>query len=397
LPEAAPRLRAAEALIGAGALDAALDVLPPAEQSLRARQLRALALSKQKSDDDALALLEPLFDHKEVDAETGGILGGIYKRMWLKTGAREYLIRSFEIYKVTYAATGDSYVGINVASMALLLDRFETEGRNVAFAIRDSLGNRQESELDHWKRATLAEVLLDLKDFDGARQWYEKAVALSVKRPQDIAVMRRQARLLLPKLGKDKRALDDSLPVPRVVAFSGHMTDAPGRAIARFPEKKVEATRRQIREWLVRHGGRVHGVCSAARGGDLLFLEEVLSRTGTATVLLPFPAPDFKETSVGQGWDVRFDAAIKNDRVDLPQPLFDRLPPEPELPNAFEACNIAIVDKAEQLAELFDDTAPCLLTVWNGNPGDASGGTAHAVTVWQQRGHPSENIDISRL
>jgi len=73
------------------------------------------------------------------------------------------------------------------------------------------------------------------------------------------------------------------------------------------------------------------------------------------------------------------------------------MPVEAEQPAAFERCNLAIVDKAESLAERFDDVAPTLLTVWNGSPGDATGGTAHAVTLWRQRVHPCENIDLSQL
>jgi hypothetical protein len=35
--------------------------------------------------------------------------------------------------------------------------------------------------------------------------------------------------------------------------------------------------------------------------------------------------------------------------------------------------------------------------VWNGSQGDAPGGTAHAVSVWRERGHRAENIDLARL
>src|SRR5262249_7667414 len=115
LPEVAVKLRAADALIGAGHIEAALDILPPAEQTLRARQLRALALSRSGYHQEALELLEPLFDNNEVDAETGGILGGIYKRLWQETKYQGYLIKSLDTYRITYTATGDSYVGINVA------------------------------------------------------------------------------------------------------------------------------------------------------------------------------------------------------------------------------------------------------------------------------------------
>ena len=34
--------------------------------------------------------------------------------------------------------------------------------------------------------------------------------------------------------------------------------------------------------------------------------------------------------------------------------------------------------------------------VWNGAPG-ATGGTAHAASIWAERGYPAENIDIAKL
>lgn len=190
--------------------------------------------------------------------------------------------------------------------------------------------------------------------------------------------------------------MEKALPV-RVVAFSGHLTDAPNRAVPRFPESQAIAVGQAIDRFLQAHGGRVHAVCSAARGADLLFLECVLQRGGTATVFLPFPPADFKKVSVGQGWDERFDAALANDRVDQKPPLYDELPPESEQGAAFEACNQEIVKEAERLARQLDDSDPVMLTVWNGSPGDGAGGTSHAVSTWRQHGHRHENIDVSRL
>ena len=195
----------------------------------------------------------------------------------------------------------------------------------------------------------------------------------------------------------DRETIEKSLPISRVVTFSGHLTDAPNRAMPRFPEGKTIAVARAIDNFLNNNGGCVHAVCSAARGSDLLFLEQVLERRGTATVILPFPASDFKKVSVGQGWDARFDAVLANDRVDLKPFLRDKLPPESEQGAAFEDCNRAIIKEAERLANQLDDKDPVLLTVWNGNPGDGQGGTAHAVSTWKAHGYRHENIDISKL
>jgi hypothetical protein len=258
---------------------------------------------------------------------------------------------------------------------------------------------------------------LILGRYAAAADWYRKAVALAFRRPVDIAVMRRQARRLLAKASADPTAQVDSqiieyvLPVPPVVAFSGHMTDALGRAIPRFPEQEVDAVRSQIKARLREKGGTVHAVCSAARGGDLVFLETVVELRGTATVILPFPAADFKGTSVGgqrsangKTWNERFDAVLASERVVTSKPLLEKVPAESERPAAFDQCNAAIIEEAERLARVFDDATPTLLTVLvpsatgdGGKRGDggAQGGTAHMVRRWTERGHPHTNIDPS--
>jgi hypothetical protein len=267
--------------------------------------------------------------------------------------------------------------------------------------VLDDLGGRQVSDLNAWNRATVAEALLILDRRADAGSWYKKAVALSVHRPGDIAVMRRQARRLLGKAGGDPKPIEHALPVPPVVAFSGHMTDAPGRAIARFPEDKVEDVGARIVKWLRGHGGVVHAVCSAARGGDLVFLESVLDNLkGTATVLLPFPPDDFEKTSVGTAvsangktWAERFRKVLASDRVNVMRPLLEAAPSLKEQPAAFDRCNRAIVDEAERLALLFDDTTPTLLTVMTEGSADGNGGTSGMVSLWKTKGHPSDNID----
>jgi tetratricopeptide (TPR) repeat protein len=394
LPEVAPRLRAAEALIEAGRPEAALELLSAPEPSIRACQLRALALSRAGRHQEALDLLEPLRNHGPIDSETWGILGGIYKRLWRQKGNRAHLIKSFDTYQEAYAATGDSYVGINVATLALMLDDAE-ESRRVAMAVQADLGARPLDRLGLWHCATLAEAFVITGQLDQAARWYRRAVAKTVTRPANIAVMRTQARMLLEKKQLGSRALDPSLPVPSVVTFSGHLTDAPGRALPRFPEAKATAVGERIARALRDRGGVVHGVCSAARGSDLLFLEDVLENDGTATVFLPFPAAAFKQVSVGYGWDARCDAVLSNPRVDVRPPLLDVLPPEPDRGAAFEACNRTIIQEGRRLARQVDDKDPVLLTVWNGAPGDGAGGTAHAVTTWLQYGFRHENINIA--
>jgi hypothetical protein len=399
LPANATRLRVGELLIKAGWLTSALEVLPPVEDSLRARQLRALALSKSREDQQALDLLEPLIAASgEVDAETAGILGGVYKRMWLISNAPVRLAQSLASYEVGYTRTGEPYMGVNVATLALLSgDR--PEAKRVASEVLAKLSSRDKATLQHWDLATIGESYAVLGNQEQALKWYRQAAVKAATCPQDIAVMRRQARLIFNHHGWDATALFTALPTPAVVAFSGHMTDLPGRAVPRFPPDKIEAVRREIAKWLKGRKAAIHGVSSAARGGDLLFLGEVLAIDGTATVQLPFPKADFVETSVqGAKWQQDLDKVLATDRVHCATPLLEKAPPAgPEQNAAFERCNEVLALEAEHLANLFDDDSPTLLTVWNGAPGDGAGGTAHAVATWKQRGFPHLNIDISKL
>jgi tetratricopeptide (TPR) repeat protein len=399
LPASATRLRVGQSLIAAGWLASALEVLPPVEDSLRSRQLRALALSKMGDDQQALDLLEPLISLSgEVDAETAGILGGVYKRMWLASNGPLKLAQSLAAYQVGYTRTGDVYVGINVATLALLSgDRLKAE--RIAKEVLAKLGALEGSKLHYWDRATLGEAYAVLGKRDQSLSWYRQAAVGAATSPQDIAVMRRQARLVFNHHGWDVADLVAALPTPAVVAFSGHMTDLPGRAVPRFPPDKVEAVRREICKWLKARKAEIHGVSSAARGGDLLFLGEVLAINGTATVHLPFPKADFIETSIRDPkWQAKLETALANDRVHCATPLLEKAPPAgPEQDAAFERCNEVLAQEAERLANLFDDPEPTLLTLWNGTPGDGSGGTAHAVETWKQRGYPHQNIDLSEL
>jgi hypothetical protein len=181
---------------------------------------------------------------------------------------------------------------------------------------------------------------------------------------------------------------------PAIVAFSGHMTDAPDRASARFPEQAVPKVRESVRRALAARGSKLVGVSSAARGGDLIFLSEVLLLGGTATVLLPFPPGDFKATSVGQGWDSIFDDVIGSPQIQLISPLRDQLPEiASDRDAAYEACNVAIIDTAERLAREYGDSDPLFLAVYARTETDKQGGTAHAFSRWTERGHRLQFVD----
>ena len=391
LSDTAPVIIAAEKLIGQNRPELALEALKRSTEGLRVRQLRALALAKSGQRDEAIERLERLRQQGELDAETGGLLAGRYKERWLLThdvAARE---ASYRLYRETYEQTGDPFNGINAAAMAL-----QCGDRAVAYRIadhvREALQKRAEQEFDHWDLATVGEALLLSEKFDEARERYRQAVARGIGLHQDIAVMRRQARLNLEALGHPCNRFDEVLPVPRVMAFMGHMVDAADRSVPRFPAAKIPPVREAIRQRL-RLLGATHGVSTAARGSDILFIEELLQQGGYPLVVLPFPDEEFLKISGGGRWDERFRQL--RDRVEL-RVLRQTRPPDDELPAVFAATNREVQRQAVEYARRLDET-PVVLAVWDKNPGDGPGGTADAVALWQEDGYEVDIIDITSL
>jgi hypothetical protein len=178
----------------------------------------------------------------------------------------------------------------------------------------------------------------------------------------------------------------------RVALFTGHLVDAPDRKPPRFPESKAPAVRTQLAARLKALNIK-YGFSSAARGADLLFIEELLKQGGTARVILPFSAAAFAKTSVGHGWDDRFRAALENPKVTVRE-LPTASPSADEEAEAYRHCNHAIQEEALHFAALLGEK-PVLVAVWDGNPGAGDGGTAQFIQEWQKTGYDCELINLS--
>jgi len=394
-PDVAPLIAAAEVLIGKGSFEQALQVLDGATETLRVRQLRALSTSKIGNNADAISQLEALRDDGALDPETAGLLAGRYKRLWIKKRDRSQLLAAYQLYTETYQRTGDPFNGINAAALALQCDDL-AKMYQFAGGVREKLLKIPETERGAWDLATLGEAFLLEKRFDDAFDWYSKAAGKAAGLHQDIAVMRWQARLNLKKLEADQAArLNQALPVPRVLAYCGHMVDVDGRASSRFPSDKIGAVRRAIQERLEQYGA-LHGFGQAARGSDLIFLQELLKRDLTASIVLPFQKEDFLETSVGDGWRERFEEVFANPLVTVRPPLQSSRPSVAELPQAFGRANRQVQKLATEYAERLDEKV-IVVAVWDGKPGDGPGGTADVVRLWQDEGYAVDVIDISTL
>src|SRR6185503_9072077 len=123
---------------------------------IRYRQLFALAVSKSGAPKAAMDYLEPVYREHPEDAETAGILGGIYKEIFKKDQSTPFAIRSRDTYLKNFSVTRSYYTGINAATMSVLAGQ-SSKGKELA---REIIALLKPSSNDFWERVTLAEAHL---------------------------------------------------------------------------------------------------------------------------------------------------------------------------------------------------------------------------------------------
>jgi len=377
------------------ASDAAREALALYPEDAFLRQRRALIFAQMGATGKARKLLEAVLGDGANDSETLSLLGRTYKDEWLARRDPESLRRAAEYYRRAVEAGSDepAYPGINAATLALLGGDSATARRLAEDVRRVCEDNARARRPDYWNQAALAEALADLGLIDEARQAFQDAVPLAGSEIRNVSSTRRQARLISQALlGRDD-AFDSCFPELKLVVFSGHMIDAPGRCPARFPPEREGEVKAAIAERLDRMGAKI-GFSGAARGADILFLEAMLERGGTIHVVLPWERERFLETSVRIAgdergrWPERFAAIL--DRATSVDELGELYMPSSAL--GFEYCNLVMIGRARQTARWLDlDLAP--LVLWDGETG-LPGGTGSFVGYWKGYG---EAVSVIRL
>ena len=195
--------RAATALIGLGEVDNALDVLTLAEetfpQSIRPKQLKALALARSGQWSEAQRILSELYAGGHRDPETLGIYARTWMDRYKSSGKLRHLEKSRDLYAEAFRITpNDYYTGINAASKSILLRELDT-GVELASKVEAIVGV-QKVPGDYWKSATVAEVQLIRKNYDKAAQLYRDAVSMNPESRGDHQSTLAQARLLMDVL-----------------------------------------------------------------------------------------------------------------------------------------------------------------------------------------------------
>jgi hypothetical protein len=185
----------------------------------------------------------------------------------------------------------------------------------------------------------------------------------------------------------------------QVILFTGHMVDAPGRTLPRFPPALVPAATRRIAAALelIDAGPLDLALTQGAAGGDLIFAEACLERAVTLRLMLPLPEPEFVKLSLlsvqdGAAWQARFRAVVA--RLDAPPREAPRmLGALAEGDDAFVRGNRWLLETALGFGA---DRLRCIC-LWDGAGGDGPGGTRHLVDAVRAGGGDVQWIDTREL
>ena len=190
----------------------------------------------------------------------------------------------------------------------------------------------------------------------------------------------------------EKRGKD---PSPSVMVFSGHMIDSPTRKPPRFPPELEHTVTHCINEHLVLNKGKI-AYAAAASGGDIIFLEQMLSLHGEINIILPVSPADFKEQSVapaGRTWSLRFERLLAH--AATVQIL------GPYSPTSFKKslcnCNLHLCKLATTRARKENMQVRGLTVLDSTQPGHLTGGTASMISLWQQQNIRYSCIFLNKL
>jgi len=196
---------------------------------------------------------------------------------------------------------------------------------------------------------------------------------------------------------KDQAKDQADAPPRKVLLFSGHMVDAPGRKEPRFPASKEGVVADEIARLLaspdVAANSSDLAICSGACGGDLLFAEACLTRGTALELYLPFDESTFLANSVdfaGADWRNRFFAARSKAALHI---ATDELGPLRTNEDPYERVNLWMLERAAR----FGAAKMIFTCLWNGEGGDGPGGTKHLMDAARRNSAPVHWLNTKML
>ena len=209
--------------------------------------LYALASARSGAPGAAAQMIERLRAANPMDraisADIESLAGRVAKDAFVETGEKAALLAAINAYQRADGLCQSIHARINAASMLRIAGQ-NPAAEKIALAVLEELAAARNANT-HWDEATRGEAALLLGLAEDACRHYREAHRRAGRRVGDIASMRRQLQLLSMAVPDAARALAE-IPGPRVIAFSGHMIDAPNRTVARFPANSEDAVKAAI-------------------------------------------------------------------------------------------------------------------------------------------------------
>jgi hypothetical protein len=300
----------------------------------------------------------------------------------------------------------------------------ERRAARIAATLQLAVGNddkvaRHGEKPDFWKEASRADLLFLTADKPpqvgtGYRKALASATPFQIDSVRRTILLFRDLDVLPANVEAALKEMRQPAPTPnkpstpaRVILFTGHMLDAPGRSKdkARFPatpEAEAEA-RRMIEEAVKKEinedGGVSFGIAGGACGSDILFHEVCNSLNIPTRLFLALPQDMFQAESVNRGgpdWVKRYHALCQRlpprelaESEDLPRWLTDRKNYDVWQRNNQWMMFNALAERARNLT---------LMALYNPDRDpDGPGGTGHLVTLASGWGFKTVELDARRL
>ncbi|HEX3356913.1 MAG TPA: adenylate/guanylate cyclase domain-containing protein [Tepidisphaeraceae bacterium] len=380
------------------AYDVARGAMGQFPQSNPLRHYAARAAISLGASEEAEKILEPL-SAGVLDEETLGLLGRVHKAKWQESGSFEDARRCRDSYQRAYESTGGHWTCVNAMTMSWILGQMlqkngQSEAAKKEFEISRDLARKTLAVCDRelvnasgddrfWALASKGEAWLELGEAQQAIEAFEQA-AREAKGQYRLTVSPvRQMRLLQDHGLKIPVRILELLKPPTVIAFTGHMIDAPGRATPRFAPEMEGDVRERIEQAIDRLDARI-AFGSAACGADLLFIEALQQRGAEVNIVLPFAVEDFVRESVrhaGADWERRFWRALE---IAGKAVAFATDEPYLKTVDLFRF-NDQLVRSLAWLRAHSMASRPALVAVYDGEGGAADAGTAQAVASWPEK------------
>jgi class 3 adenylate cyclase/tetratricopeptide (TPR) repeat protein len=214
----------------------------------------------------------------------GRLLKDRFQRTLNAGRRRDYARSSAESYRSAYDETKDPFPAINAATMFLVVGDFR-QSREIAEQVLQMSQDVDTDQNVFWHFSTIAEAQFILGDVDQATDNYRRAVSAAGGRLDDVASMRRNARLISDAMqcGDDVVRVFDSGCVVACIAANplGHIAaECDGEC------------RLAVDEFLDRAEAGI-GYCIPRPGAEMLFAGKMRERHRQLHVVLPFPEEQF--------------------------------------------------------------------------------------------------------